>query len=164
MTTHPEAMAGGPSLKARAIGYLSRREHSRRELERKLAPHTDDASELQTLLDQLAEQGWQSDERFAHSLLNRRLPRYGWQRLVHELGQHGIADHIVASLRDGARASEPERAQDVWNKRFGQRPETRKEYARQYRFMVSRGFDPDSVRRLLGELPADGGRESRSTM
>ena len=39
------------SLKARALGYLSRREHSRAELRRKLAPHAESADEVEALLD-----------------------------------------------------------------------------------------------------------------
>ncbi|MBI3145525.1 MAG: recombinase RecX, partial [Pseudogulbenkiania sp.] len=53
------------SLKARAVDLLSRREHSRRELERRLAPFADSAEQLAALLDELAERGWQSDNRFA---------------------------------------------------------------------------------------------------
>jgi len=135
------------------VGYLSRREHSRVELERKLAPHAGSTAELHQLLDELAEQGWQCDQRFAHSLLNRRLARYGWQRLAHELRQHGITDTIIASLRDGVQTTEAERAQAVWEKRFGQPADSPKEYARQYRFMMSRGFAPELIRRLLGDLP-----------
>lgn len=144
----------GPSLKSRAVGYLSRREHSRRELERKLAAHASNSEQLNQLLDELTAQGWQSDERFAHSLLNRRLPRHGWQRLAQELRQHGVADSIISQLQAETMASEPDRAAAVWERRFGQQPDTRKEYARQYRFMVSRGFAPEDVRRLLGDLPA----------
>src|SRR3546814_2072501 len=55
----------GPSLKARAIGYLSRREHSRHELSRKLAPFTDDPQEIESLLTQLERENWLSNERFA---------------------------------------------------------------------------------------------------
>ena len=43
----------GPSLKARAYQYLSRREMTRAELARKLSPHADSAEALEALLDEL---------------------------------------------------------------------------------------------------------------
>src|SRR3546814_2337183 len=59
------------SLKARAVGFLSRREHSRLELERKLAPYAADAAELERVLDQLEREQWLSNQRFAQALVNR---------------------------------------------------------------------------------------------
>jgi len=49
-----------PSLKARALALLSRREYSRLELARKLAPHAQDRDALEALLDELAQQKWLS--------------------------------------------------------------------------------------------------------
>ncbi|HLT27498.1 MAG TPA: recombination regulator RecX, partial [Zeimonas sp.] len=46
-----------PTLKARALRALARREHSRVELERKLAPHAESSEQLEALLDRLAETG-----------------------------------------------------------------------------------------------------------
>src|SRR3546814_16596405 len=65
------------SLKARAVGFLSRREHSRLELERKLAPYAADAAELERVLDQLEREQWLSNQRFAQALVNRRAQRQG---------------------------------------------------------------------------------------
>ena len=50
------------SLKARAVGLLSRREHSRAELQRKLAPHAEDPASLETLLNELEQGGWLSQQ------------------------------------------------------------------------------------------------------
>lgn len=143
----------GPSLKARAIGFLSRREHSRRELARKLAPHAPDNETLQSLLDDLARENWQSDERFAHSLVNRRAERQGLQRIAQELHQHGIDAGIISAIESQLHGTEAERARDVWDRKFGSRPTDAKGYAKQYRFMISRGFSADCVRRIIGDLP-----------
>ena len=67
----------GPSLKMRAVGYLSRREHARAELARKLAPHAEDPAEIEAVLDALEKEGWLSTERFAQSLVHRRASRQG---------------------------------------------------------------------------------------
>ncbi len=143
----------GPSLKARAIDILSRREHSRLELQRKLAPHASDPDELEPLLDELERQKWLSTERFAQSLVHRRAASRGTQRIVQELRQHGVADEDVAQLSQQLQDTESDRAREVWERKFGQQATTQKDYARQYRFLASRGFSNDSVRRLLGAMP-----------
>ncbi|NYT57511.1 recombination regulator RecX [Alcaligenaceae bacterium] len=145
----------GPTLKARAIGYLSRREHSRQELGRKLAPYAQDANEIEPLLDQLEGENWLSNERFAHSLLNRRASRQGASRILNELRQHGVNDAAIAEAGRQLHTTELERARAVWEKKFGQLPSNAKEYARQYRFLASRGFAAESLRRILGNIPYD---------
>jgi regulatory protein len=141
----------GPSLKMRAVGYLSRREHARAELARKLAPYAEDAAEVESVLDALEKEGWLSTERFAQSLVHRRASRQGAARIVQELRQHGVDDNQVAEMRDQLRATEYDRALQVWKKRFSARPDDRAAYAKQARFLASRGFAHDVIRRILGE-------------
>ncbi len=145
--------AGGLSLKARAVALLSRREHSRRELARKLAPHADSPEALSQVLDTLAAEGWQSDQRFAHSLLDRRADGRGTRRLRMELGEHGLDADLVADALGALEASEQERAQALWCRKFGAAPEDGRAWARQFRFMIARGFTPECVRRILSDPP-----------
>jgi len=145
----------GPSLKMRAVGLLSRREHSRVELSRKLAPHVnpDDPDELDRVLDELQRENWLSDERFAQSLVHRRAPRKGAALVMRELRQHGLPEAELAEVREQLQASELDRAREVWQRKFhGEPPADRADYARQFRFMASRGFSSDCLRRILGEL------------
>lgn len=143
-------------MKARAVGYLSRREHARTELARKLRPYAEDPAEIEAVLDALQREGWLSNERFAQSLVHRRAPKHGTARVVQELRQHGLDDAQVAELREQLRATEYERAQAAWRKRFGgERPTDRADYARQARFLAGRGFAHDVIRRLLGESDDD---------
>ncbi|MFD4837774.1 recombination regulator RecX [Achromobacter sp. NPDC058515] len=145
----------GPSLKMRAVGYLSRREHAREELARKLAAYAEDAAEVDAVLDALEKEGWLSTKRFAQSLVHRRASRQGAARIVQELRQHGVDDNQVAELRDQLRATEYDRALEVWKKRFDARPDDRAAYAKQARFLASRGFAHDVIRRILGEGEED---------
>jgi len=138
------------SLKARAAGYLSRREHSRAELARKLAPYAESEDALQAVLDALAREGWQSDDRYAQDLVHRKASRQGAARIVHDLRQQGISEDRIADVRDALRATEFDRVRAVWAKRFGQAPEARDDYARQARFLASRGFSFEAVRKVLG--------------
>lgn len=149
-TGKSRASPKGPSLKMRAVGYLSRREHARDELARKLAPHAEDPDEVERVLDALEKEGWLSTERFAQSLVHRRASRQGVARIVQELRQHGVDDAQVSELREQLRATEYERALEVWQKRFGVKPEGRAAYAKQARFLASRGFAHDVIRRILG--------------
>lgn len=150
------------SLKGRALGYLSRREHSRSELARKLAPfveESDGEQAVERLLDTLGNEGWLSDSRFAESVVNRRASRFGTSRIVGELKRHGIDSDLVASVSADLKASEWDRVRSVWGKKFGHLASTPAERAKQARFLAARGFSRDAIMRVLrvgdGELPGD---------
>ena len=144
----------GPSLKSRAIAYLSRREHSRTELQRKLQPYANPEApeELARLLDELEQGKWLSNQRFAQSLVNRKASNKGAALIIRELKQHGLPATDLETFQDQLQSSEYERAQAVWARKFGVAPADPREYARQVRFLASRGFSPAILRRILGEL------------
>ena len=139
----------GISLKSRAVSYLSRREHSKVELRQKLQAHAQDANEIEELLYDLEQGNWQSDERFAHSLANRRMPRYGWLKLQHELQQHQISETVINDLKQIFQSNEFDRALLVWQKKFNEKPQDQKQYAKQYRFMMGRGFASNIVHAVI---------------
>ncbi len=142
----------GLSLKARAVGLLSRREHSRFELERKLAPFADSPEELARVLDDLSAKGWQSDERYTQGWVHRKSALHGAARIAQDLRQRGVSAPRVAEVQEQLKESELERAKMVWRKKFASLPESgnASEYARQGRFLLSRGFSTDVVRKVLG--------------
>ncbi|MGN6578804.1 MAG: recombination regulator RecX [Bordetella sp.] len=153
--TAAQAPRRGLSLKARAVGYLSRREYARDELARKLRPYTEDPAEIDAVLDALQREGWQSNERFAASLVHRRAPLRGAARILQELRQHGVDDAVVAEAGARLKATEHERAQAVWSKRYSVKPADRNDYARQARFLASRGFSQEVIHRVLGQGDED---------
>ena len=57
------------SLKARALRYLSAREHSRQELGRKLARYAQEGDDVEALLDTLEAAKFLSQSRFSESLV-----------------------------------------------------------------------------------------------
>ncbi len=67
----------------KAVDLLARREYSRAELARKLAGREADIDHaaLDTVLDELAACGWQSDARFAQMWIQAHAARHGAQRL-----------------------------------------------------------------------------------
>ena len=143
-----------PSLKGRALRLLSTREHSRLELERKLRPYETEPGTLALALDELQAKGFISEQRVAESVLHRRAGKLGAARLRQELQDKGLAPELVAQALDGLRASEFERAQAVWRKKFGAAPASPGERARQARFLMTRGFAGEVVRRVLSAAGA----------
>ena len=83
-------MQPAKSLRARALDILSRREISRVELKRKLAPHAESEEELERVLAEFAERNWQSDERFVEAFVHSKSNRYGSLRLKQSLAAKGI--------------------------------------------------------------------------
>jgi regulatory protein len=143
------ASAQGPSLKGRVLRWLSQREHSRAELLRKLTPHAVEGDDVQGLLDELTAQGWISDERAAQSVVNRRAAGLGKARLRQELQAKGLDINLIAATLSGVAESESDRAWAVWQRKFGKAPADAREKARQIRFLLSRGFESEAVRRVL---------------
>jgi len=145
----------GLSLRARAVGLLSRREHSRVELSRKLSMHAQSPEELDALLDALVKEGWQSDQRFVQGFVHRKAGQQGLAKIAQELTQQGIEAGQVAQVRLELKDSELERAQAVWQKKFSTSgpPQNTAEYGRQGRFLASRGFSHDVIHRVLKDPP-----------
>lgn len=137
------------SLKMRAIDYLSRREYSRAELTRKLAPFVEEGDELEPLLDSLERESLLSDARFAESVMNRRASRMGANRIVSELRQHKLDDTLIESVGSQLRETERARAQAVWRKKFGTLPQSPAERVKQARFLAMRGFSRATISQIL---------------
>lgn len=142
------------SLKARALRALARREHSRAELERKLAPHATEPGELARVLDELTAKGFVSEPRVMASVLHRRAPRLGAARIRQELQAKGLAPELVREALAELQPSELARATEVWRKRFGTAPQDATERARQQRFLLARGFAAEVVQRVLAAAGA----------
>jgi regulatory protein len=154
---------GSLSVKGRALRCLSQREHSRAELERKLARHVEDtagasaAEQIAAALDELTAHGLISEARVAASVLNSQAPRYGARRLKQTLQAKGLEPALVAATLQQARATEFERARDIWRRRFGAVPADPAERARQMRFLAGRGFEGDVIHRVMQAKDEDTG-------
>jgi regulatory protein len=136
-------------LKARALRHLVRREHSRAELERKLAPYAENPQALCSVLDVLVSKKQVSDERFAQERARVLARKYGAARIKRDLKSKGITEEILqrASTIDG----ELERASAILSRKYRQPAGTREERAKRARFLQGRGFSYDVIRRLVVE-------------
>ncbi len=136
---------GSISLKGRALRLLSAREHSRAELQRKLARFEEEPGTLALALDELQAKDFINEQRVVDSVLHRRSTKLGAARIRLELQAKGLDPQAVGQAVDQLRASEVERAREVWRKRFGVPPLDAAERAKQMRFLASRGFGSDVI-------------------
>ena len=141
-----------PSLKGRALRLLSQREHSRTELERKLAQHEEVPGELAKALDELQARDFINDGRAVDSVVNRRSGKLGSARIKQELAAKGLSGEAVAEAMANLKDSELSRAQEVWRKKFGTAHLDPQEKAKQMRFLLSRGFPSEVVRRTVPDI------------
>lgn len=139
----------GDSLRERALKLLARREHSRRELARKLAPHSEDPDELESVLDELEARGWLSERRVVEQVVHARRTRFGARRIERELIEKGVSEEAVAAALPELKAGELEAARAVWRRKFGRQPRTAAERARQARFLQGRGFPLDVILKVI---------------
>lgn len=146
------------SLKGHALRLLAGREHSRVELERKLAAHAPTLEQLAQVLDELQAKDFISETRVVASVINRRQARLGTSRIRRELQDKGIDAEKVAHAMAGLKATELERAREVWRKKFNSKTDagtSPDDKARQMRFLAARGFSGDTIRKVVLNSESD---------
>jgi regulatory protein len=137
------------SLKARALRFLSMREHSRLELGRKLAKYAEEGDDIDALLDLLEKNNWLSQERFSEALIHRRAARYGNSRIVAELQSHGVQGEALQELKSSLTDTEIERACEIWQRKFGTVATDPLQRNKQIRFLLQRGFSQRAVMKAV---------------
>ena len=135
----------------RALGLLTRREHSRKELTRKLTDRGIEPAEASTAVEKLRSAGWQDDARFAQFLVrSRAATRYGPIRIRAELGLHGLDREAVAAAMDSFEGDWAANAQDLVRRRFGPGIATDRTRQRKAADMLARrGFAAEHIRVAL---------------
>jgi len=132
----------------RALGLLTRREHSKKELARKLAARGIEADDAQAAIEKLAGNGWQDDGRFAAILLRARARNgCGPVRIRAELATHGLDREVVEAALVAFDGDWAENARDVVRRRFGEQVFSDRGLRRKAAdFLFRRGFASEHVR------------------
>jgi regulatory protein len=143
------------SLKARAVGYLARREYARAELRDKLLATGAAPDEVDPVLDELAAEGYLSDERFAQALVRQKHGGYSKRSIAGTLKAKGVAGEVVTDVLAGTDMDDAATLVALWQRRFGRAPADDRERARQVRFLQSRGFGLSAILKLLRDPPTD---------
>jgi len=128
---------------------LARRDYARAELAGKLQAHAGEGDDLPALLDELQSLGFLSDARFAEQLAHRHRGRHGPLMVERELRRRGVADDVVDATLDAARSTEYDEAQRILRRKFAAAPASMQDWAKQGRYLQTRGFSLDVIRRLL---------------
>jgi regulatory protein len=148
----------GPGAYHRALGLLVRREHSRRELERKLAAKGEEPAAAAEAVAELSRQGYQDDARFAEMLVRSRVHGgHGPVRVRAELAQHGIprdtGEAAIAEVLEALGLDWPDLARDLVQRRFPRGcPDlaTRRKAAD---LLARRGFESAQLQAALRDAP-----------
>lgn len=150
-----------PTPGQRALALLVRREHSRKELTRKLRSRGVERSEAQAAVDRMADAGWQSNERFAEQLVRSRAAQgHGPIRIRAELATHGLDDASIRAALEGDGQGEAHDwrrlACELARRRFGQElADDRNLQRKAGEFLIRRGFTIEQMRRAIGPCAFD---------
>ena len=147
-------------IRNRALRLLSRREHSRLELERKLRGHDGPSQAIDAVLDALEQEGLLHEDRFVEAYVAERFDKgFGPLRIRSELPTRGIGETLIdrhVRIDDETCFELLCRADSHWMKvndrPFSDEPEAdacRRETAKRARFLESRGFPTHLIARLL---------------
>lgn len=133
------------------MDLLARREHSARELRRKLEARGFAPADVSRVLEALAEENLLSERRFAEDFLRARLNRgIGPLRIRNDLRSHGVSDADIDAALHELAPDWAELASSVRRRRFGDEiPDAFDERARQVRFLRQRGFGHDDIDHAL---------------
>ena len=148
-----------PSLRARALRHLARREHTRHELTLKLAPHAESEAEIAGILDDFTQRGWLSEQRAAEQMVHARRSRYGMARIRRDLEAKGVDAEVVSTTMAALKEGELEAARAVWRRKFRVAPADAAGRAKQARFLLGRGFSTEIITKLLRGLVKDAADE-----
>ncbi len=129
-----------------ALGSLTRREHSRTELRRKLTKRCEEPEIVEETLNWLTDLGYLDDQRFTEMFIRNSIGNgRGPVRIAHELRQKGIDGASIEQALEASETDWTELASEVLKRKFPSPPQDLKEKAKQVRYLQYRGFQPDQV-------------------
>lgn len=148
------------TLRQRALEYLGKREYAYKELGLKLKPYLDenaDADSITAILDDFKSRGWLSDARFTEQMVHARRAKFGSSKIVHELREKGVDGALIEGAIEQLKETELSSAIEVWRKKYKQAPVNRDEWAKQARFLQSRGFGFDVIKQVMSTVQENDG-------
>lgn len=137
--------------------YLAQREHGFKELIQKLVQKGFTEKWVKQVVQEFADRGWQSDERFATVMIKRRIDKgYGLHFINAECQQKGLSSSLTTRVIEALEPDWYTVAMDCAQRRFGEQiAPDQKAQMKRYRFLTQRGFSSDIVRAVIHDLPGD---------
>lgn len=149
----PAAPLAPEAARERALRALGRREHSVRELTRKLTHDGLDKGNADVVVGELTESGWQSDARYAGLLTRSRIAQgYGPLRIRAELLARGVDDALIRQALEDEAPDWLGIIGRIHDRRYDKPPASPRERAGRYRYLASRGFTSAQVASVLGAV------------
>lgn len=136
-------------LVSAALNLLSRRDMSRAEFSAKLLDAKFTQEEVEIAVAWCIEEGWLNESRYAENATRRLGAKYGNKRVVHSLRQKGLDNDAISQAISTMNESEISRARTLWLRKFGELPANANERARQVRFLQSRGFSFEVIKKIF---------------
>ncbi len=87
--------------------------------------------------------------------MHARSHKFGSAKIAHELREKGVADELIAEAVSQVKENELAHAREVWRKKYDATPKSRDEWTRQARFLQSRGFGFDIIKKVLNTKKDD---------
>jgi len=141
------------SIRERAMNFLARREHTKKELRVKLSRYDYDECDINAAIVELEDDNLQSDSRFVEDYVrHKKISGYGPAYIKQQLQARGIDSDTAATavlLEDDDANSWDMVLFKLWNKKYKDMLMTPQLKAKAMRFLLSRGFDIDSIYKLL---------------
>lgn len=139
----------GNTLRALSFALLAKKEYSKSDLKQKLLAYGADLIEVDALLEELAQQNYQSDERMAGMLLRSQIRQgRGPARIKQALKKHEIDPDLAQQEYD--EIDWFKQAFDLKVKKFGTEVvKDPKQKAKQIRFLQYRGFSMDIIMKVI---------------
>ena len=138
------------TLKQRAFNLLAIRDHGCAELHSKLVRKGFDVDEVADICQQLIESGLLDDLHFSCQYIRARSVKgYGSLRIQSELLKKSITKDVISQALLVCNLDWHALLEKVWQKKFAMMPQDIKEYVKQQRFLMQRGFDIENINALL---------------
>jgi regulatory protein len=133
---------------------LVRREHSQKELLNKLLVKGWAKDDILAVIDELAQQSWQSDARYAESYARHRIHKgYGPVWIAYELRKNGVDAVNLDDIVQQTAGSWMDLLEQVYSKKYGHDSVlNRNEWAKRSRFLMQRGFSGTMISALFDHL------------
>ena len=87
--------------------------------------------------------------------MHARSHKFGSAKIANELREKGVSSDLIESAIEQVKENELDNAKEIWRKKFKKSPDSRDEWARQARFLQSRGFGFDIIKKVLNSKIED---------
>ena len=135
----------------KAMDFLALREYGQKELINKLRSKGFSDEISSSVVERLTEDGLQNDSRFIESFIRSRIKQgKGQLKITQELEQKNLPSKSIYSALDNLDMNWLVLAHEVRIKKFGNNlPDDFNKKAKQIRFLQSRGFENEIIRKIL---------------